>query len=1144
MKSILMALLLASAVASAQNVSCLLSGTLQDSTGAVIPGAEIKLTAASTGFVRTTKTNSEGFFSFPDLTPSAFTLGISVSGFKSYSQTGIEINSGEQRSVGVIQLQLGGTAETISVTAEQVPVMSASGERAGVLTSTDLSDVAIKGRDFMDAVSLIPGVVDLNDTREAPAAASTGSVYILGGRSDQKNITVDGISSLDIGAANSVTTMPSLDSVGELKVLMSNYAAEHGRNSGGTITVITKGGGRQFHAAAGWYHRHEDLAANNFFNNRNARPKTPYRYNIFSYTLSGPIYVPGKLNKDRSKLFFFYSQEFQRQLVSVASTTVRVPTALERAGDFSQTYDTNGVRVPIYDPLNAQRQFTNNVIPAARLSRVGQNVLNLYPLPNFVDPEPSRRYQWNFISAPSSPAPRRTEIVRVDYSPRQNIQLYVRLSHSADERHPTFGSESWTAGTMNFPLTRTVYGQPGRGAVLHSTVTLSPSLFNEFILGMSHNYLTWYPETPERVSRKATGIDIPQWFPQNNREGFIPDMSFSGVSNAANSNMERSGPSYTNSDTVSFVENLSKVYRTHTLKTGVYIERSRKDRTPTVSIRGSIAFDRDRTNPLDSNFAYANAVLGVYKSYSESTARPTGYLRFTNIEWYAQDDWRVRPRFFLNYGLRFYHDPPQYDALDQMSTFVPGLYNSAQAPVLLWPALARDGTKIAVDPRTGAVYPAILVGTFAPGVGNPANGTAEGGKNGFPRSIYTTPAVALAPRLGFSWDPLGSGRTVVRGGGGVSYNRSGNAPFTALLGNPPRVYTPTVYFGTLETLAQTAGQAVLAPTSSTIGLSSRQKQTPDTTYNFSLGIQQRIQRELVLDVSYVGSLARHMWWRRNINPVPIGAQFLDLHPENRDPSAPTSALAANYLRAYQAWGDIMLAEMAATSNYHSLQVSAQRRMNRGLIAVGYTFSKALGTANDLYGTVSPFFAPRTRNYGPLGFDRTQVLTLRYNYRLPKPGQYFRQPILGIVADHWEISGISRFMSGAPFTPGMSTVDGMNFTGTPSESARPNVANPDADPLHRFGRPVRGSFGNTGPNVLRGPGVNNWDISLYRRIPLREGRYIQLRFESYNTFNHTQFSAVSQSLRFDAQGNQVDPLFLQPTAARAARRIQLALRLNW
>jgi hypothetical protein len=207
-----------------------------------------------------------------------------------------------------------------------------------------------------------------------------------------------------------------------------------------------------------------------------------------------------------------------------------------------------------------------------------------------------------------------------------------------------------------------------------------------------------------------------------------------------------------------------------------------------------------------------------------------------------------------------------------------------------------------------------------------------------------------------------------------------------------------------------------------------------------------------------------------------------------------------------------------------------------------TFSKNLGVGWDA--VASPFFAPRQRNYGLLSIDRTHVFSMRYNWRLPKPGGLRPGHPLGILARDWELAGITRLQSGAPFTPGMSTVDGQNITGTPSEGARPDVADPAAPAVSRFGRPALGRFGNVGVGVLRRPGINNWDMSLYRQIRLGEGRSLQLRFETYNTFNHTQFSAVSQNARFDAQGNQVDPLFLQPTAAFSPRRIQLALSLRW
>ncbi len=1141
---VLSILLLTAMLAGAQNISCQLSGTLHDPTGALIVGAKITLTAERTGFVRTTHTNTEGFFSFPDLTPAAFDVNIAAPGFKTYSQRGIEITSGGQLSLGVVTMQLGETAESIVVTAEAANMLVASPERAGVLTGSDLEGLATRGRDIMDAVGLLPGVVDLNDARESPGKDSLANVFILGGRANQKNMTIDGVSAVTFGDATAINTMPSMDSVGELKVLMSNYAAEYGRNTGGTITVITKGGGRQFHATANWYHRHEQFSANNYFNNLNGLNRSPYRFNIFTYALSGPVFIPGKFNKDRSKLFFYFSQEYQRQLTNASSRKVTVPTAIERAGDFSQSFDVNGRLRTIYDPQANQTAFPGNKIPTSRFSRTGQKVLELFPLPNFVDPNPSLRYQWNYISAASYPNPRRGDIVRVDYSPKSNVQLYGRYSQNRDEQRAYYGP--WTSGSVNFPLVPVVYEFPGRSITISSTATLSPSMFNQFTFGMTESTNSFYPEDVQKVSRKGTGIDIASWYPANNPAGIIPNMSFGGVNAAANPSLNNRITSYMDNAKFNpsyiFSENLSKVYGTHTLKFGAYVEKAFGYPFADNQVRGSVSFGVDRTNPLDSNYAYSNALTGIYQSYQESTSQPLSKLRFRNIEWYAQDDWRVRSGLFVNYGLRIYNAPPMWDALQQQLTFLPDLFNSSKAPVLLRPALDSSKAKIAVDPRTGAVYPAVRVGTFAPGFGEPDNGMAVVGTKGLPQSLYTTPALSMGPRLGFAWDPIGSGRTVIRGGGGVFFNRPAMGPMNSMPANPPTVYTPIMYFGTLETLGQAGGQGILAPTSSITAMSGSQQQ--QTTYNFSFGVQQQIARKLVVDVSYVGSLARHMWATRNINAVPVGAQFLDLHPENRDLSTTASALPANFLRPYQGWGDILFYDFGASSNYNSLQVSATRRLARGVLAMSYTFSKLLGTASSDSEQMSSVFATRDRNYGVLSYDRPQVLSLRYNYKLPEPGKYFQKRLLGLITDRWEVSGITRFMSGAPFTPTFSTVDGANITGTPSETARPNVVDPTADAVNRFGRPARGTFGNVGKNVLRGPGMNNWDVSIFRQIPLRESKYIQLRFESYNTLNHTQFSAVSQNARFDAQGNQIDPLFLQATAARAPRRVQVAIRLIW
>ncbi|MCL5744964.1 MAG: Plug and carboxypeptidase regulatory-like domain-containing protein [Acidobacteria bacterium] len=1139
MKKFLTVFLFVAVSAPAQNISCLLSGTVHDPTGAVVPGAEVKLVADATGFVRTTKTNSVGFFVYPDLTASVFSLSVSAPGFKQYAQGGIEIRSGEQRSLGIVRLELGTAADTVTVTAEAAQVMAASGERAGVLQDEELSALAIKSRDIMDAVALLPGVVDTNESRESPSGDSGFGIYISGARENNKNMTIDGISNIDIGDARTLGSVPSMSSVAELKVLMTNYSAESGRNSGGAITVITRGGGKSFHANAGWYHRHEQFTANNYFNNRNKIGRPRYRYNIFDYNLSGPIYIPGKFNADRSKLFFFFSHEIQEQLVARAATTRTVPTPLERNGDFSQTYDVNGRLVPITDALNDQIAFPGNVIPASRINRVGQAMLKLFPEPNFVDPEPARRYQWNHITNPSYPSPRRVETLRTDFSPRENLQMYARVNLNSE----TQTSYYLGGPTVPLPTTNSI-DRPAWLASLHGTATITPTIFNEFVFGVtSLSGPRWLIDDPASVSRKATGIELPQWYPANNTANIIPAMTFGGVANVAGVTLSYDFPGYTNSVSITLSNNISKIYHTHSIKAGIYFERSRKNRSVGTAKRGVVNMSRDRANPLDSNYAFSNALTGVFQSYTEATAQPWVRLRFTNLEWYLQDDWRVRPRFFLNYGLRVYHDGPQDEEDNEFYVFLPQNWEASAAPTLLRPAYNSAGKKVALDPVTGATFRSNLVGTYALNRGNFANGMTKAGTRGLPNALADMPRTFLGPRLGFAWNV--AGKTVLRGGGGVYFNRSVNSPWTYMGSTPPRVYTPTIYYGTFDTLLQTADQAVVAPGTVKTFLTGPD-QKPECAYNASFGVQQSLGPRSSLDVSYVGSFARHLWWVRNINPVPIGAQYLDRHPENRDPTTANSALPPNFLRPFVGYGDITAYEMAGNSNYHSLQASFRQRVKRGSVTVAYTFARNMGTATNWDTSVSPFFPPTVRNYGRLSYDRNHVFSMSYYYRLPEPGRIFQSRLLGVVTDNWELSGITRISTGAPFTPGISTVDGANLTGTPSEAARPDVANPGAaNERDRFGRPAPGTMGNTGSNVLRGPGLNNWDLSVYRRIPLgKEGRYLQLRFETYNTMNHTQFSSVSGTARFDAGGNQVDPLFLTPTAARSARRVQLALRLAW
>jgi hypothetical protein len=1017
-------------------------------------------------------------------------------------------------------------------------------------------------------------VIDTSDGRDAPGPSSISNIYILGGRNDAKNMTIDGVSNLDTGSNTTVHSMPSMDSVAEVKVMMSAYSAENGRNPS-SINVITKGGQTQLHAQAAYYFRNEDLNANNFFSNKAGRPRQEYRYNISSYNIGGPVVLP-KIYRGKKNLFFFWNQEFQNQVVSYAVNTKTVPTALERKGDYSQSYNTNGGAITLYDPTlttptGSRVAWPNKIIPQSRISPIGQAILNMFPLPNYVDPTLATRYNWNYYVADSEPYNRRTETARIDYAPRQNWQLYLSLSNNADHQNVPYsgGNSGWVAGSSNFVMSPITYTQPGRLATLHSTNTISPTLFNEASFAVSQNTLNYGPEFPDKVSRVVLGINIPQRNPALNPTSMIPQMSFSSIQNYANPSLAGTNP-YFNQNTIwSAIDNVSKIVGSHVIKVGIYYEHTKKVQYAGVNNMGVLSFNTDSNNPGDTNNSYANALIGNYDSYSEPLAMPFPHYYFTNTEWFVQDDWKYKPNLSFSYGVRFYHDPAQYDSKQIISSFSPAAWNPAQAPVLIRPAVV-NGQNVGQDPTTGKTYPIGFVGSFVPGVGNYSDGMVIGGQNGTPRGIFDTPTIAVAPRFGFAWDPFKTGKMAIRGGGGVYLDRIEGNPFMNLSGNPPSVYSPTSYYGNLADIAASAASSFLAPSGTVYSLSSTPHQ--QQVYNFNLSID-KAWRSNTFSVGYTGSLGRHLLEQRNINAVAPGAQFLNLHPENKNPQN-TSVLSTNFLRPYSAYGDINLREFASNSNYHGLLANFQHRLTHGLnVGANYTFSKALDVSDSYSSAVDPYLNIKSRMYGPAGFDRRQAFTATFYYQLPKPGRLTGKRALGWVTDNWELNGVARMLTGAPITPGYSLINGITSpTGTPTFGARMQVINPNA-PLSdcqnpqlpcRFGPAPQPAgqasvanagpwlvtstdpqFGNLGRNVLTGPGTSNWDLSLYRTFPFHEGRgRVMLRFETYNTFNHTQYSGLNTTAQFNTQMQQVNAAFLTPTGARPARLAQLALRVSF
>jgi hypothetical protein len=563
---------------------------------------------------------------------------------------------------------------------------------------------------------------------------------------------------------------------------------------------------------------------------------------------------------------------------------------------------------------------------------------------------------------------------------------------------------------------------------------------------------------------------------------------------------------------------------------------------------GTYDFSRNVSNPLDSNDPYSNAMLGNFSQYTESTSRPAVEGRSPLVEWFAQDTWKVNRRLTLDLGVRFGWTQPYYNKGGQLAGFVPGMWDPAQAVKLVQPAIVNN-VRVGRNPVTGEIVNAALIGANASGAGNPSDGTVYVATNkSYPQALRDTSGLKTAPRIGFAYDPLGKGKTAIRGGFGIFYEmrEMGIRQFSTY-SNPPIQLNPVIYYGNIATLLNSTGATF--PSAST----GFDRAWPVArTMNISFGVQQDIGFKTVVDVSYNGALGRHLEQGGNINAIPFGADFA---PQFQDPTTPGKALPAAFQRPYTGYNNISYFTYGGNSSYHSLQVSGNRRFTRGLqFGLAWTWSKAMDYADNNTDLLSTLINPKIWNYSEAGYDRTHVVKISFTYEIPRASNLWHNQVVKGVFDNWQLSGIVSMQSGAPLGIGLGFVNAVDITGSPTDGARVNVMqNPILPKDQRtfaknfntaaFRAPAVGTAGNASRYVVRGPGLNNWDMSLYKNIPLyRERVKLQLRGEFYNAFNHTQFTNWNTSATFDAQGNQANALFGQATAATPARRIQVAMRL--
>ena len=993
--SYLIPVLLTAVGAYSQTTSGSITGEVVDQQQAAIAGAIATIKDDSRGFLQTATTDREGRFVFPILSPGTYILSIEAKGFKRSELTNLLLVANDKLSLGNLVISVGAVTDTVSVNAEATLVQTESAERSLALQGETLRSVAVNGRGFTPLASIVPGIIF--NTSNGSSDAIT-NIFANGLRSSANNLTLDGVAIVDTGNNGTLLSL-NLDSVSEFKVLTSNYQAEYGRSAGAQISAVTRSGQKDFHGSVYAYRRYDGLNANTWLNNRDSTPtnkvgKPRLDQRDIGFTIGGPIYIPKVFNTDKQKLFFFFSDERQKRFIPpTGPTRVTVPTALERQGDFSQSVDSSRNPINIRD-YTTSANFAGNVIPASRLYGIGVNILKLYPLPNVTGAT-----GYNYSTEAASSQPQHQDLTRIDYNITNSWRLSGRYVRVSNDQVLPYGS--FVLGT-NLPDYNVLLPNPRNSYAVTVTGSLSPTTIFEATIGGSHNSIDINPAN-NKFNKTSLGLTgIPVIYPGAVQIDSPPQFVFGGrIGNPPNIG-SNNAPFYNFNTTRDWTASISKIAGQHTIKFGAFWQNSFKPQSSFANNNGQYNFSDNASNPLDTGFGFANAALGIYNTFNQASAYVIGKYRYNNVEWYVQDNWKVNSRLTLDYGMRFYWIQPQYDEDLQTSNFLPGRFSPADASRLYQPVCignsnpcsganrrAVDSTSVASGfvPNAVNTLDGAYIGRIVPNSGKLTNGVVQAGA-GLENGVYKNRGIHFAPRFGFAYDIKGNQSMVVRGGGGMFYDRpQGNTVFN-LVQNPPTTLAPTFFFGQMQTLA--SGQLLLAPPSLTAF--DHAGKVP-TSYAFNLGIQKKLPFQAVLDISYVGTLGEHLLQQRNLNAPAYGSAFQAGNQDRTLAASATpgaTALPLDFMRPYQGFGNITYIEPASSSNYHSLQTSFNRRFTKGLLlGVTHTWSKALGTQGvdqpgiNGFGAVRADTNQRLANYGPQDFDRRQNFNINSVYSLPK-----------------------------------------------------------------------------------------------------------------------------------------------------------------
>ncbi len=1151
--------------AAGQAVSGTIAGNVADPQGQVIPGATLTVINEATNDSRVTVSDGNGAFQVTNLQPGSYTVKVEMPSFRTLERKNVVLSAGERLSVGTLVLDIGSLGETVVVEARGTQVNVAETQHSGLITSKQIEQVQVLGRDVTSIMRLLPGVRYENTVDSLGMSFGTSVPNVGGARRDWSNVIVDGVVANEVGASSLMAQQINLDAIAEVRVLLNSYRAEFGRAGGGQVQIVSKSGTANYHGNLYYYGRNEALNATDFFVNRANAQKPRYRFNTYGANLGGPV---PKVDK---KLFFFYSLEAPLVSRPGPLRNWTMPTDREMQGDFSQTLDSQGRLINIKDPLregacNAVSGgpgcFPGNMIPANRINSSGRALLNMLPRANNFD-RTFTQGQFNYSTQENADNPKMNNVVRVDWRPTANDSLYFTFKDwYSDQR----GSEI-TAGPNKWGFFNTHYLNTDRGISANYAKIIRPNLVLDTDFGTRQQTEQFYPLTQQdwdRINRDNVGFTVGQFHPELNPRNVIPKVVFN-VPNAPNFTFDNRLVDQGEAWLTSLRTNLTWIKGNHSFKGGYYFELSQNSEgsggVGAGPWAGQFTFSTDTNNPFDTNYSYANALLGTFQNYTEIDAFSEVKGKRYISEFYLQDTWKATRRLTLDYGLRFLWYTPWYST-QPAAVFVPERYDPAKAPRLYQPARVNN-VNVAFDPVTGVTLPNVFVGTFVPGTGDRYNGMVSNADPNYPKGFRDNQGIEPEPRVGLAWDITGDSKTAIHASVGLYHNPHVNANgLDAMARNPPAQNTPSIIYGTMDTLLDAGAQGAFSNRPSDVFGVQRNAKTPKST-NYSIGVQREVGWGTVLDVTYAGFEMRNGEMASSINTVPDTARYVDVHPENANPQNPTTAKPNEFLRPYFGYQNITIREHFGRATYNSLQVQLNRRYINGLqFAVAYTYGKTKGdgTGGDPpgYNTVRPGDA---WNYGEISSTQEHALVVNYTWDVPNGSGMWNNALTRGLLDGWQLSGDTAWVSGDWSGATTSTTDNFDFTGgdggvRPRITGDPMCSGGDAcDPtpggsgsffdVSAFSRLTgRGDIGNAEVTFFKLPKIVLSNMSIFKNFQLGGGKRIQFRWEAYNVFNQVNWSALNTNAQFNPAGQQVNASFGQATASRSARVMQGAIRFSF